>query len=722
MKHIFTLVAFLSIFIISFSAKAFQNGGLQVNTPPGFEEVVLKVDTVAYTLKLNSFNLAGNNYIIFRYYDENPVMEVNLIPANKKTFHSIALYPSADFDLVDSLINMNNEYYKFKVRFKHISRSNFLNFTFAIKDSEKAKPYIKEVRMFPVTETSISLNTDHDELYIGEEKVFELYTDNIQNLNITNKWSSFNGVDYKVSEKDGKLRLHVIPKTLGVKNLQFYLETLKPYLEKGNKTVYKTNNVIYEFSVKAGRLAFLNVDKQEVTYDPGNYEPIEIQIDNNRFLALQKTYRIESQEKPGGALVAELFTRNLLANDKILGILRVYGYHRKLDGYLYIKEGDVAKFITNFNITPKTTIRKISILREGGEWIESTTVRPGENIELRLEGTGMHKASFNFDGLYDVVQDTLIRNENIATFKVKIPMNINKSKIMIYNHGQSTGQSLNVKEFQQPRIFDFISLNYGDGKKPIHIINKPILYDKTITEFLINFSPEKIDLDRKLYGKQIIDIEIKVLGPRSEIIDIKNIENIHICPGETSPRHAFYTGTCSREDINLNNFISRKTYELEDWSRIIITVKHKKDRYEGEGHIKTVEVIMQKHISFDIDVSFPAGLITREFKRNGSQDNNKKDFGNLGGISLAMIAQFSFFKPNKIAQVQPYKIGAGFLALNTFNLGQSANRDIGIVILGSVYPTRRNSKLSFPLYAGGGYFISNESWFVTFGPGIRFQL
>ncbi|MGC8803761.1 MAG: hypothetical protein ACP5PS_08335, partial [Bacteroidales bacterium] len=80
----------------------------------------------------------------------------------------------------------------------------------------------------------------------------------------------------------------------------------------------------------------------------------------------------------------------------------------------------------------------------------------------------------------------------------------------------------------------------------------------------------------------------------------------------------------------------------------------------------------------------------------------------------------SFYQKDKIARFMPYKIGVGFLALNAFNFSNNNNaRDLGIVILGSVYPTRRDTKLSFPLYIGGGYLLNTNSWFWVFGPGIR---
>ena len=123
---------------------------------------------------------------------------------------------------------------------------------------------------------------------------------------------------------------------------------------------------------------------------------------------------------------------------------------------------------------------------------------------------------------------------------------------------------------------------------------------------------------------------------------------------------------------------------------------------------------------FDIDVSFPAGLLINTFK------SDAKEYQTFGGVSMAMIAQFTFYDQERPGMFKPYRIGAGFLALNAFNLStatdEQARRDMSIVILGSVVPTRRDVKLTFPLYLGGGYKLREGKWFVLLGPGIRVSL
>ena len=87
-----------------------------------------------------------------------------------------------------------------------------------------------------------------------------------------------------------------------------------------------------------------------------------------------------------------------------------------------------------------------------------------------------------------------------------------------------------------------------------------------------------------------------------------------------------------------------------------------------------------------------------------------------------MIAQMSFYQPGRIAKYRPYKLGAGFIAIDAFNFTESNSRDVGLVVIGSLYPTSSDNKLTFPLYAGFGYLLSEQKPFFLIGPGIRVRL
>ena len=130
---------------------------------------------------------------------------------------------------------------------------------------------------------------------------------------------------------------------------------------------------------------------------------------------------------------------------------------------------------------------------------------------------------------------------------------------------------------------------------------------------------------------------------------------------------------------------------------------------------KTIEIVLQKLYSFDINVSFPTGLLIKKA--------NEAGFGNFSGVSMAVLAQYSFYAKDKIAKLEPYTIGAGFIALNAFDFSQTAasSRDMGIVIIGTLNPVNTNRKLTFPIYLGGGYLLSQKKMFWLLGPGISVQ-
>ena len=327
--------------------------------------------------------------------------------------------------IIDSLLQINKEKIRFKVRFNDLINSNYLKFSFLYKDSIRGDSGLYELNLLPFTDTYLKFYPQSDELYIGEEKVFELLSNNIENIQFKNDWVIGDHMNYRISKTFNQIRLHVLPKNLGRQSISIPVSIKKPLLNKERQLNFVLPPVAYTFMVRQSRLQFLNVDQDEVTLDDSTrLEGIEIQIESGRFIQMQKTYRIEGQEEPGGSLVAELFTKTSLTNNRILCILRVYNYHRKSDGYLYIKDGDDAKFITNFDITPKTTVERISILRNG-LWSANTTVYPGEIINVKIEGVGLHKADFTFEQMEEITAvDSVIRGEHLALYKFRVPMDV----------------------------------------------------------------------------------------------------------------------------------------------------------------------------------------------------------------------------------------------------------------------------------------------------------
>jgi hypothetical protein len=398
------------------------------------EDISFRIDSTTYTWKNDRINFQGERHLAFGYEDERATAQVTLNLSSQAVDYNIELLPSNDFVVIDSLERFSN-FIRFKVRFMALSQAEFLRFSFRVSEDEFVR--LEEIPLLPVYDTYATIYPNTEELYIGEEKVFEVVTNNPENLRLDFRWTESKPFNYRYSKSGNQVFLHLIPTSLGIQNLQ-------PRRDVNDSLSWGTEPLHSRFVVKEGRLAFLQLDKQEITPKDDKKEPISIQIDNHRNLRLGKTYRIEAQEQPGGPLIAELFTKTRLNNDKVLADLRVYAYHRKSEGYLFIKDGDESRFVTNVDITPKTKIQSIEILREGKSWVASNKVYPGEHISVRLKGEGLHKARISFQGVTDLKYDSLVRNENLSLFDIRIPANVTTRSIEIYNYDQSTGQTLSV--------------------------------------------------------------------------------------------------------------------------------------------------------------------------------------------------------------------------------------------------------------------------------------
>lgn len=742
------------------------NSSAQTDADNFIADCVLKVDTFSYRFSQNYVRLKGDKHFTFSYSDPEKVCEIDVYPKSLLRIRSIQLLKSEDFTQLDSGVLLNNEYYRFRVRFANLNKSQLLSLIFQVNDSHTDRNYFEEIRLFPVTKTNVFFYPPTDELYVGEEKVFDLLTNNLDNIKITNEWTKDEDINYRLSIKNGQLRVHLLPGSVGNKALNLKVQTKALFLDGNRNLVSELPVISVPFRIKASRLTFLQFDQKEVTFDgQTRKEGVELSIENSRNLIIGKTYRVENQEKPGGALIAEIFTKNNLTNDRVLCIFRAYNEHRQTEGYLYIKDGDDAKFITNLNITPNTTINAIQLLRSGQEWTSNLNVFPGETVDIKIEGVGLHKARFQWEDVINNTSDTALRSENVCFFKLKIPLNINKRKINLFDAMKNTGYALNVKEYQVPRNFDYVQINYGAGKKVLSGSIPTVIYRNTIKDISISFDNNKIDSENRLYGRQYLDIDVRYIGEKGELLELRTLKSVLVCPGDNSPRFQYYLDKSAvNQDVNLNSVMGTKTYNLSDFSKVELTFRHQSERYSDPHFEKKIEVVVQRKTAFDIDVSFPAGLLIQNLGKTQTEKdklvaydadmvrynaehaafveaveqrwdpNNepKPEFSkaapgkpqkaaftdNLGGISLALIAQFSFPDANKVGKLKPYRLGAGFLAINAFNFSQSASRDLAVVGLATLYPIKPGRVFNLPIHIGFGYKFQDKISFIMLSPGI----
>lgn len=729
-------LSIILILLIAFSQYAGAQEEIEANYTSStrsfqelFEDLILKIDTFEFSFSNDRINFQNTQKLAFQYQQSDAVVELMLKPRKSANISAISFINSGDYTVVDSLTFLDN-LIRAKIRFRNITETDFLAFRFSVLVDYPKVEYIVEVPLFPYSDTYVDFYPVGDDLFIGEEKIFELVTNNASNINADGVWKTKNGISYRIVREDDRLKIYLTGISNGIHTLDAEVLLKKPILNKQGVPVYKLKLEGKDFTVKQSPLTFLSTDINDVVWDEEGRTGIEVQIDYDRALEMEKTYRIEAQENPGGALIAEIFTRNRLSNGKILCWLRVFNYHRKSDGYLFIKTNDQARFLTNFNIVPKTEVNRVTILREGRDYTENLNIYPGETIEVRLEGVSLDRADFRFEELSDVYKDTLLKSDHVKTYKLKVPKNISKKRLNIYNNGNTTGYTFSVKEYQKPRPLDFVMISYDENgyrkNATFNKINSSIMYGSTLKDVIISPMAHKIDDEERLYGKQFLTIKITLTNAQRQLVEVRTIENFVVCPDQSSPRFLYYQDKdCQNGSININSILSIKTNELQDWSRVEIEISHRPEKHNDESFSHRVEFILSRSYNFDIDVSFPAGLLQiRPNRPSGDQ------LGSFSGVSLAALAQFSFFKPGKIAQYQPYRIGVGTIAMNAFDFSSdSADRGLALVALGSLSPTRRDPKIRLTLYFGGGYFLtttdnvrSPPGWFLLIGPGIAVRI
>ncbi len=692
----------------------FTNTLAQTGSYPVFREIILRVDTTDYRLSDLHAHHREVNLFPFTYRHENELAEIRFIPLPSIDLELVAVKASPDISVLWFEKAYPEEFFRVYLRFDQITRGNFFAVTATVRVSNGDTIH-QNIVLQPVAQMQISLMGYSEEIFTGEEVVNELNVNLPENLIIRPDWVIKDSYHYRISQKNGSVFLHLMAFQTGRQKFSVDLDVMKPTIDSSGRFSYKHSFTTQYFNVQASRMAFLGIDAKEVILDDDTrLRGVEVHLDDHRLLQLDKTYRIEAQEEIGGILIAELLTKSDLVNHRVLAVLRPYNFHHSRDGYLYIKDGDQAKFLTNFSVIPQSVIHSVKLMREGREWSEQLRVNPNETVIVRITGQSLDKSHIAFDVPGGRVTDTISWSESEAEFSMHIPMEIPKSRINLQVNNRPSGYALTVAEYQLPRQFDFIHINYGDKPTVVSGITGPVFYESSIRDIVIGFDRFKIDEDGRLFGKQYLDIEVRILGPRGELLETFRQNGVAVCPAENSLRFQYYTkNDCRLHEISLNQHLTRKTHSWEIWTRAIISIEHSSDKYTSGHHRKTVEIILQRPLRFDVDVSFPAGLLII------SPENEK--IGNLSGISMAMIAQFSFYHREKIAVMKPYKIGVGFLALNAFNFSESSgvNRDMGIVLIGSIFPTRKDTRMSFPLYIGAGYFLNQKDWFMLLGPGIR---
>ncbi len=696
--------------LIFFNSVNGYTQGAKPNNQSSIDSLVLYVNNKKYSTTTNWVEYNGQKHLAFLSNDENQNI-VGRVYLDTERNVKAQLMSSSDFDIIDSTLLIDKKYYSFKIRLKNVTNGENLSLKFRVLDKEQ-KSKIIEFPLYTHLPVYVDFHTSEAGFYTGESRTFQLRSNQINNILIDGYWKRYENFNYRLERDQNQAYIYLEPSIPGQQTFKIRFETIKPIISDGKLTT-NLPELEKKIIVKNQRITLLKFDERLIVRDPFKATRHIVTVSNHNTLELNKIYRIEDSEGPNATLIAELIPRRNLSNDKIECEIRPYNNHMISAGNLYVKQDGKLLFITQLEIIPAPIINKVSILKPGSDWTTNLVVRPGETFKLRIQGRYLKNTTFYFDELYDLKADSLQNTDDVAYYQLMVPIYTAKKEIKISLNKEETNFVLNIQEHNKPRPLDFLTIDYGKGSISTESINHPILDSKTLSDLVIGFDPSKIDTKDQLFGRQHIRISVRMEDKNGRLLESTIIGSFFICPGESSPRHAFYSSSqCRMDEIRLNEFLRTKTYSMPEWGKIEVNIEHVNTSYNSEGYFKSIVIYNEKRISFDVDVSVPAGL----FIQNLGKD---EPIASLSGISFAMIAQFSFYKNDEIKKILPFKAGAGFIAKNAFNFNQNADRDLGVIAIASAYPIPGTSKVSFPLYAGLGYFLQENKFFALIGPGIR---
>ena len=557
-----------------------------------FKEITILSDTSLFSFSKNSVQYDNANCFFVKANGTQQIFEVTLYPDSSRHIKHLQFIPTSNVAVVDSIVQISNNYFRGRFKLKDSQHSGLTNLLFAVKAGNES--YIEELKLFPYFETTLLPGSAPIELYAGEEKTIEIPAINASNLKVTIGSGKGGDSDYLIRTEENSLNIKIHPTSAGNRELTLNLKTIAPFIDASGKLSYDLDPSIIHLVIKPSRLNFINSDKSDFFFDNKDEAAEEVQFDQKGGLEPGKMYRIENQLEPGGKLIAEIYIKSAIGDNKILCSMRPYSYHKVTEGHLYIKLGNEAKYITNFNILQKPSIENISVLHEGEEWSPLNVIHPGENIQIKIEGKGLSKARFLFSNCNKIRQDSSRVFDDVVFYSFSVPADINKKVVYVEMNRKRTKYELAIKENQRPKDFDFILANYGTQNIAFSsvLFNKPVVESHTLKDINISFNSSGIDTKDDLYGKQYLDFEFKIYNNKNDLLEDQRLENIVICPDDKSARGSFYDRKdCFKSVINVNDYLLHKTYDLDGWSKVEITVRHSRGKYSEPGYTRRIIII-----------------------------------------------------------------------------------------------------------------------------------
>lgn len=693
--------------------------GLSAQSAPDdsvFTRLEMRIDTANFSLENDLLTINGRDYLRFEYQQESIVAELLMFPYSPYSVRSLKLLPSPDYQPYDSLIKVGRTYFRCRVSLENLSEASSLQIPVQMirYNGDTANTVIS---LFHTATTEVTVPPGGQTLYIGEEAIIPLETPLPKDIRPQPNWVRLPEVAYRITFQDQRPQLHLLPLKYGNYELTLPIDTKRPSLDENGRLTYQSIIQPFEIVVKRGKVQFLSLDKDQVFLPKGErYAEIDVRFPRQFTLSLGKPYRLERAERGVSPLVAEMLVREMKADEQMLATLRVYDYHRRSDGPLYLKAQDEVLFLTNLDVLPPPKALKVEVRRRGKDWSEDLSLKPGDEFDLRVTGQSLGQAVFTLKDLPGV-GDPVIKEQGMVLSwnELQIPLNISQRELALTRNGERTGYALTIKEYQVPRNLDFVIVKVSNDSSVLTKLQPTLILPQGEKDLQISFRRDSIDQGDDLHGLQYLDVIYEVWDKENRMLAKRRTRQVVICPGKSSPRHAAYDRSeCFDGTLSLNDLMDTPLYELPGWAQVRVTIAHQADKYQQEVRRIPFTVVLKKTIELGLEFSTPVGVIMNRF---GSGQNET-----LNTLNFAAMLQIGLYQDGAINQLQPIQLGVGLMAVDVFPFNGESERDLMLGSFLTFYPIDSKQRWNVPLYLGGGYLLGRGSGFFFLGPGLSVRL
>jgi hypothetical protein len=685
--------------------------------PLPFSDIQIQIDTAYFSLQRDALDLHGRQYLRFKYQEEQTVAEFLFYPRRPYGVKRMEILPSIDYDQIDSLIYVGNRYFRARLLFPSLSQSQTptLQARLYYTNSDTIDTVIP---LFPVSDPEVSLFPGEKVLFIGEERIFPLQTPLPSNIRPIPNWRKTASAAYRITLKDGQPQLHLIPLEFGSQTLSLPFQSYRPSADESDNLTYEHYIEPFDIQVKRGRLQFVALSNDIFELGKNDREATR-RVNFNRQLALslKRTYRIEDRETLGGRLIAELYVEDMLSNTDMQARLRLYDYHLRSEGPLFIKAQDETLLKTNFDVIFPPNVLEVAIRPQDSTWTEALSLRPGESFDLRLRGESLQRARYLLEDLENLGKsDSVSRTEELLFKDLKIPEGTKAREIRLMQDDIYTGFSLKIREFRRAHPLDYVQLHLNADTLDWEGLPRTRSIFTSLSRLQLQFRRDSIEQDYPFFGPQYLRVEVEVTDDKGLLLAPQKVKEICLCPEETTPRaEAYQRFPCYQGPVALEKLIDRPLSDLPAYTQVYVTLAHQDSAYQQNKARKQIRIVLRKKYKFGFEATFPVGIIMKRFNVAGSEP--------LQAVGFAAMAQLAFYRRYALNELKPFRISAGMMSIDVFPLdGDAPLRDWGISAFMSLYPIDSQKRWNIPLYLGGGYLIEGKSAFFFFGPGFTLQL